>query len=121
MRTVGLKVLKNKLSEYVGLAASGERVVVTDRGRAVAKIVPPRPKPDSVIERGAREGWLMPAGNPGGIPPGRCRCRADVRAAHGRLGAQQRGSLPIYIDSSVALSQLMFEAGLRPRSCGSSP
>jgi prevent-host-death family protein len=74
MRTVGLKVPKNKLGEYVRLAASGERVVVTDRGRAVVKIVPPRPKAESVTERGAREGWLMPAGNPGSIPPGRCRC-----------------------------------------------
>jgi hypothetical protein len=38
MRTVGLKVIKNKLSEYVRLAAAGETVVGTDRGRVVAKI-----------------------------------------------------------------------------------
>ena len=31
MLTVGLKVLKNKLSEYVRLAAAGETVLVTDR------------------------------------------------------------------------------------------
>lgn len=31
MRSVGLKILKNKLSEYVRLAASGETVLVTDR------------------------------------------------------------------------------------------
>lgn len=63
MRTVGLKTLKNKLSEYVRLAAAGETVVVTDRGRTVAEIVPPRPKPEqeSVIERGVREGWIRPA------------------------------------------------------------
>jgi antitoxin (DNA-binding transcriptional repressor) of toxin-antitoxin stability system len=42
MRTVGLKTLKNKLSEYVRLAAAGETVVVTDRGRTVAEIGPPR-------------------------------------------------------------------------------
>ena len=41
MRSVGLKVLKNKLSEYVRLAASGETVLVTDRDRVVAEIVPP--------------------------------------------------------------------------------
>jgi antitoxin (DNA-binding transcriptional repressor) of toxin-antitoxin stability system len=29
MRAVGLKVLKNKLSEYVRLAASGETVLVS--------------------------------------------------------------------------------------------
>ena len=61
MRTVGLKVLKNKLSEYVRAAAAGETVVITDRGRRIAEIVPPRPKPESVIERGIREGWIRPA------------------------------------------------------------
>ena len=45
MKTVGLKTLKNRLGEYVRLAASGERVVVTDRGRPVAEIVPPRAEP----------------------------------------------------------------------------
>jgi prevent-host-death family protein len=42
MRRVGLKTLKNKLSEYVRLAASGETIVITDRDRIVAEIVPPR-------------------------------------------------------------------------------
>ncbi|MGH8612828.1 MAG: type II toxin-antitoxin system Phd/YefM family antitoxin [Gammaproteobacteria bacterium] len=31
MQAVGLKTLKNKLSEYVRLAAGGERVLLTDR------------------------------------------------------------------------------------------
>ena len=44
MRTVGLKILKNKLSEYVRLAAAGETIVITDRGRSVAEIVPHTPK-----------------------------------------------------------------------------
>jgi prevent-host-death family protein len=61
MRTVGLKTLKNKLSEYVRAAAAGETIVITDRGCAVAAIVPPRPKPESVMERGVREGWIRPA------------------------------------------------------------
>ena len=38
MRAVGLKVLKNRLSEYVRLAASGETVLVTDRERIVAEL-----------------------------------------------------------------------------------
>jgi antitoxin (DNA-binding transcriptional repressor) of toxin-antitoxin stability system len=42
MKVVGLKVLKNRLSEYVRLAAGGERVLVTDRQRVVAEVVPPR-------------------------------------------------------------------------------
>ena len=45
--------------------AAGETIVVTDRGRAVAEIVPPRrANNESFIERGAREGWLTPAKRP---------------------------------------------------------
>jgi len=40
MRSVGLKTLKNKLSEYVRLAAGGETVLVTDRDRVVAELAP---------------------------------------------------------------------------------
>ena len=42
MRSVGIRTLKNKLSEYVRLAASGETVLVTDRDRVVAELGPPR-------------------------------------------------------------------------------
>jgi len=62
MTTVGLKVLKNKLSEYVRAAAAGETVMITDRGKVVAKLISPEPpKNESVIERGIREGWIRPA------------------------------------------------------------
>jgi prevent-host-death family protein len=62
MRAVGLKTLKNKLSEYVRLAAAGETVVVTDRGRRVAELGPPRRLGhEIVIKRGVREGWIRPA------------------------------------------------------------
>jgi prevent-host-death family protein len=74
MREVGLKVLKNKLSEYVRLAAAGETVIITDRGRVVAEIVPPQPRTrnESFIERGVREGWLTPAKRPfAPLPPGK--------------------------------------------------
>jgi prevent-host-death family protein len=69
MRKVGLKILKNKLSEYVRLAAAGETVVITDRGRAVAELVPPRRAPESLIERGVREGWIRPAKRGANWPP----------------------------------------------------
>ena len=69
MHRVGLKTLKNKLSEYVRLAAAGETVVITDRGRAVAEIVPPGREPESVIERGVREGWIRPAKRGANWPP----------------------------------------------------
>ena len=72
MREAGLKILKNKLSEYVRLAAAGETVVITDRGRAVAEIVPPRQRDnESFLERGVREGWLTPAADRSGHPPPR--------------------------------------------------
>ena len=41
MRKVGIKVLKNKLSEYVRLAAQGETIAITDRDRVVAQLAPP--------------------------------------------------------------------------------
>ncbi|HUX68344.1 MAG TPA: hypothetical protein VMV31_12730 [Terriglobales bacterium] len=41
MRAVGIKVLKNRLSEYVHLAAAGESVLVLDREQVVAELGPP--------------------------------------------------------------------------------
>ena len=76
MRVVGIKVLKNKLSEYVKLAASGETVLVTDRDRVVAELVPPRAAnkaqiEEAVIAQGVREGWITPAKITDGSPPPR--------------------------------------------------
>jgi prevent-host-death family protein len=72
MRTVGLKTLKNNLSEYMRAAASGETIVVTDRGRPVAEIVPPRSRAETWKERGVREGWLTLAKRPfAPLPPGK--------------------------------------------------
>lgn len=60
---MGLKVLKNKLSEYVRLAASGEVVLVTDRDRVVAELGPPREgrspiAADALLADAVRRGWL---------------------------------------------------------------
>jgi prevent-host-death family protein len=74
MRSVGLKVLKNRLSEYVRLAAAGETVAITDRGRVVAEIVPHKRETDLTPfqEKGLREGWLTPAKRPfAPLPPGK--------------------------------------------------
>lgn len=71
MQRVGIKVLKNRLSEYVRAAASGERVLVTDRDRVVAELVPPRRSAlsdEEVIARGVAEGWLTPADVPNWQP-----------------------------------------------------
>ncbi len=42
MKTVGSRELKNRLGRYLGLVRKGETIIVTDRGRPVAHIVPPR-------------------------------------------------------------------------------
>ena len=41
MRTVGVTVLKNRLSEYIQLVIAGETILVTDRDRVVAELRPP--------------------------------------------------------------------------------
>lgn len=41
MRAVGIRELKDHLSEYVRLANGGEVVLVTDRDRVVAELVQP--------------------------------------------------------------------------------
>ncbi len=39
-RIVGLRELKNRLSEYVRMVRAGEHVQVTDRGHVVAELLP---------------------------------------------------------------------------------
>jgi antitoxin (DNA-binding transcriptional repressor) of toxin-antitoxin stability system len=41
MRSVGIRELKNSLSQYIRLVEAGESVLVTDRGTVVAEIRPP--------------------------------------------------------------------------------
>ena len=65
MRSVGLKTLNNQLSRYVRMAAAGETVLVTDRDRVVAEIVPPRQErspflADAMLADAVRKGWLTP-------------------------------------------------------------
>ncbi len=41
MKAVGLRELKNRLSEYVRQVRAGESILVTDRGEVVAELGPP--------------------------------------------------------------------------------
>jgi antitoxin (DNA-binding transcriptional repressor) of toxin-antitoxin stability system len=70
MRAVGLKVLKKKLGEYVRLAESGETVLVTDRDRVVAEIVPPA-RMRSPLMADALLGWITPPALTSSTPPPR--------------------------------------------------
>jgi antitoxin (DNA-binding transcriptional repressor) of toxin-antitoxin stability system len=65
MRVVGLKVLKNRLAEYVRLAGEGETILITNRDRVVAELVPPVAGrspvlQDALLAQAVREGWLAP-------------------------------------------------------------
>jgi antitoxin (DNA-binding transcriptional repressor) of toxin-antitoxin stability system len=76
MRAVGLKILKNKLSEYVRLAAQGETVLVTDRDRVVAELSPPQVSrspimADALLAEAVRQGWITPPSMASGAPPPR--------------------------------------------------
>ena len=74
MRTVGIKALNSRLSEYVQLAASGETILVTNRDQIVAEMVPPRGTGNLLADNPAlaemvRKGELAPATKPWAGPP----------------------------------------------------
>jgi prevent-host-death family protein len=67
VKAVGLRELKNRLSEYVRhVRSTGEGLLVTDRGEVVAELVPPGPgAADPTTSPGllalTRKGLLIPA------------------------------------------------------------
>jgi antitoxin (DNA-binding transcriptional repressor) of toxin-antitoxin stability system len=65
MIAVGIREIKNKLSEYVRRASNGEVILVTDRGRVVAQLVKPgsdTPGLDDPIARMEADGLLSRRG-----------------------------------------------------------
>jgi prevent-host-death family protein len=53
---VGIRELKQGLSEYLDRVAAGELITVTDRGRPKALIIP---VPGAAgLQRGINEGWI---------------------------------------------------------------
>lgn len=73
MKVVGVKELKNKLSEYLRLVKSGEVVLVTDRGDVVAELRAPTPWKDPLMDdpwwaEQVRKGIITPAKVPPGTP-----------------------------------------------------
>jgi len=49
MKTVGSRELKNRLGRYLGLVGRGETIIVTDRGKPVARLSPPEPEADKAL------------------------------------------------------------------------
>ena len=75
MKTVGSSELKNHLGRYLGLVEKGEAILVTDRGKPVARLVPadqaagPKLTLDELLKRLETEGHLRL----GTRPPARFR------------------------------------------------
>lgn len=70
MATIGVRELKARLSACLKRVRAGERLTVTDRGRAIATLVPvdPTPAPDWLnrLLSAGRVRWA--GGKPEGLP-----------------------------------------------------
>lgn len=67
MISVGIRELKEKLSTYVDKVRRGEEIVLTDRGKEIARVIPisrERSAVNHLVESG-RAAWT--GGKPGGM------------------------------------------------------
>lgn len=67
MHSVGIRELKSHLSTYIDYASHGEEVVVTDRGREVALLVPITPERREVLGMVAEGNACWSGGKPTGL------------------------------------------------------
>ena len=61
VKTVGVRVLRNRLSEYLRMVQAGESLAVTNRGVVVARLVPPDVRGEAAgedLHLPAREGGI---------------------------------------------------------------
>ena len=94
VRAVGIRELKNKLSEYLRLVRAGEALLVTDRGEVIAEVRPPGRSADDELPPALREltrGGLVRTGgaNRADLYPRLGPCAPDGAAA--RLLDAERG------------------------------
>jgi len=94
MSAVGIRELKNRLSEYVQLAASGERILVTDRDKVVAELSAPRTGTagdvsDAVIADLIRQGLATPPLVRDELSPAKPRSRLPLAAILADLDADR--------------------------------
>jgi antitoxin (DNA-binding transcriptional repressor) of toxin-antitoxin stability system len=90
VRSVGIRVLNSRLSEYVRLATSGETILVTDRDRVVAELGPLQEHrspilADAMLADAVRNGLLTPPTLPRTEPPPAPRPVAPLREILGEL------------------------------------
>ena len=98
MKTVGVRDLKNKLSEYLRGVRLGDSVLVTDRGEVVAELLPPgQGQVDPAVPAGlqslAKRG-LLTLGTRGGtdLYPALQRKQGERRRSVAQLLDEERGS-----------------------------
>lgn len=89
MKTVGVRELKNRLSEYLREVRRGESVLVTDRGEVVAEFSPPRhgaidPRVPAALLALAKRGLVTI-----GSPADTLLYKAMPRSRRGRRSAAQ--------------------------------
>jgi hypothetical protein len=77
MKSVGIRVLKNQLSKYIGLVQQGETILVTDRDEVVAEIRRPSP-------------WHLPDGDPEWAFLSRLAVLYDLRPPTALLWKEER-------------------------------
>jgi antitoxin (DNA-binding transcriptional repressor) of toxin-antitoxin stability system len=97
MKSVGVRELKNRLSEYLRRVSSGESVLVTDRGEVVAELSPPGlGQTDASVPPGLlalAKGGLATLGSPGesDLYPPLPRARREHRRSAAELLDEERG------------------------------
>lgn len=85
MAEAGIRELRNHLSQYLGRVRTGEELVITDRGTAIARILPmDQPRP---FDRLVRDGLIEPAPTAAHRRP---RRRAKTKGTVSDLVAGQR-------------------------------
>jgi antitoxin (DNA-binding transcriptional repressor) of toxin-antitoxin stability system len=77
MRTVNIGTLKNKLSAYLQYARNGEEIIVKDRDRPVARILPFTLPLPAEGDREAEEAYLIATGK---LKPAKDKGKMDWEA-----------------------------------------
>lgn len=67
MTTVGIKQLKAHLSRYVRKAQRGERVIITERGKEIAELVPLSSEREGVLRLASQGKLAWSGGKPAGL------------------------------------------------------
>lgn len=67
MERIGVRELRQHASRYLRQVKAGDSIEVTERGRLVARLVPPNPA-ETTAEQLVAEGRLLPTSGPRRLP-----------------------------------------------------